>query len=135
MSCSPGDEELDDEVQFMLNGFHSITKLIRTTQEFIVDIDGIQAHGVGAADIIKLKTNGYYTVTSVHAATRKTLLKIKGFSEVKVEKVKEAVAKCLPSVSGFITAAELGHQRKRVVRISTGSKQLDAILGGYDLLL
>lgn len=30
-----------------------------------------------------------------------------------------------------MTAAELGHQRKRVVRISTGSKQLDAILGGY----
>ena len=25
---------------------------------------------------------------------------------------------------------ELGHQRKRVVRISTGSKQLDTILGG-----
>ncbi|KAL9121551.1 MAG: hypothetical protein Q9187_001885 [Circinaria calcarea] len=63
-------------------------------EEFIVDIDGIQAHGVGAADITKLKSNGYYTVASVHAATRKTLLKIKGFSEVKVEKVKEAIAKC-----------------------------------------
>jgi meiotic recombination protein DMC1 len=35
-----------------------------------------------------------------------------------------------PSAFGFITAAELGHQRRRVVRISTGSKQLDAILGG-----
>ncbi|MCJ1436217.1 Meiotic recombination protein dmc1 [Xylographa pallens] len=44
MSSSTGEEELDDE-------------------EFIVDIDGIQAHGVGAADIIKLKANGYYTVT------------------------------------------------------------------------
>ena len=32
---------------------------------------------------------------SVHGATRKTLLKIRGFSEVKVEKVKEAVQKCL----------------------------------------
>lgn len=32
---------------------------------------------------------------SVHGATRKTLLKIKGFSEIKVEKVKEAVQKCL----------------------------------------
>ena len=36
---------------------------------------------------------------SVHAATRKTLLKIKGFSEVKVEKVKEAIAKCQVSIS------------------------------------
>jgi hypothetical protein len=29
----------------------------------------------------------------VHAATRKTLLKVKGFSEVKVEKIKEAIQK------------------------------------------
>lgn len=67
---------------------------------------------------------------SVHSATRKILLKIKGFSEVKVEKIKEAIQKCQPSISGFITAVELGQQRKRVVKISTGSKQLDSILGG-----
>ncbi|KAI9677183.1 MAG: Meiotic recombination protein dmc1 [Trizodia sp. TS-e1964] len=97
---------------------------------FIVDIDSIQAHGVGAADITKLKANGYHTIASVHASTRKTLLKIKGFSEIKVEKIKEAIQKCQPSTSGFITAMELKHQRKRVVRISTGSKQLDAILNG-----
>ncbi|KAK8163872.1 hypothetical protein IWX90DRAFT_241822 [Phyllosticta citrichinensis] len=29
---------------------------------FIVDIDQIQAHGISAVDITKLKTNGYYTV-------------------------------------------------------------------------
>ncbi|MCJ1480795.1 Meiotic recombination protein dmc1 [Schaereria dolodes] len=85
---------------------------------------------IGASDILKLKANGYYTVASVHAATRKTLLRIKGFSEIKVEKIKEAIAKCQPSATGFMTAMELGFQRKRVVRISTGSKQLDTILGG-----
>ncbi|KAJ5177433.1 uncharacterized protein N7500_000132 [Penicillium coprophilum] len=99
-------------------------------ESFILDIDGIQAHGIGAADITKLKANGFYTVASVHGATRKTLLKIKGFSEVKVEKVKEAIQKCLPTASGFITAMELHHQRKKVVRISTGSKQFDSILNG-----
>ncbi|KAL2832277.1 Rad51-domain-containing protein [Aspergillus pseudoustus] len=92
-------------------------------KNFIVDIDSIQAYGIGAADITKLKANGFYTIASIHGATRKTLLKIKGFSEIKVEKIKEAVTKCLPSASGFITAMELSHQRKRVVRISTGSKQ------------
>ncbi|KAI9771188.1 MAG: Meiotic recombination protein dmc1 [Geoglossum simile] len=61
---------------------------------FIVDIDSIQSHGVGAADITKLKNNGYYTTASVHSATRRTLLKIKGFSEVKVDKIKEAIQKC-----------------------------------------
>lgn len=35
-----------------------------------------------------------------------------------------------PSASGFITAVELSHNRKRVCKISTGSKQLDSILGG-----
>lgn len=35
-----------------------------------------------------------------------------------------------PTISGFVTAVELGHMRKRVVKISTGSKQLDSILGG-----
>ena len=44
-----------------------------------------------------------HLVQSVHAATRKTLLKIKGFSEVKVEKVKEAIAKCqVGTVSYYI---------------------------------
>ena len=38
------------------------------------------------------------TLKSVHGATRKTLLKVKGFSEVKVEKIKEAIAKCQVSL-------------------------------------
>ncbi|KAL6152692.1 Meiotic recombination protein dmc1 [Exserohilum turcicum] len=97
---------------------------------FIVDIDAIQAHGIGAVDISKLKSNGYYTIASVHSATRRNLLKIKGFSEIKVDKVKDAIAKCQPAGGGFQTAHELGQQRKRVLKISTGSKALDAILGG-----
>ncbi|CAG5138319.1 uncharacterized protein ALTATR162_LOCUS306 [Alternaria atra] len=97
---------------------------------FIVDIDAIQAHGIGAVDISKLKSNGYYTIASVHSATRRNLLKIKGFSEIKVDKVKDAIAKCQPSGGGFQTAHELGHLRKRVIKISTGSKALDTVLGG-----
>ncbi|TKA30941.1 hypothetical protein B0A49_13489, partial [Cryomyces minteri] len=52
------------------------------------------------------------------------------FSDIKVEKVKEAIRKCQPSFYGFITAQELGQQRKRCIKISTGSKQFDAILQG-----
>ncbi|KAI5807651.1 Rad51-domain-containing protein [Peziza echinospora] len=86
--------------------------------------------GIGAADINKLKAAGYYTIASCLSATRKNLAKIKGFSEQKVEKVKEAAGKCAPSSYGFITAAECGHQRRKVCRISTGSKQMDQMLGG-----
>ena len=39
---------------------------------------------------------------SVHGATRRTLLKVKGFSEVKVEKIKEAIAKCQASLHPYI---------------------------------
>lgn len=79
--------------------------------------------------------------------TSKRLLRIKGFSEVKVEKIKDAAKKlsvsCCslmtmymsyilqPSASGFITAAELKVIRGKCIRISTGSKQLDGILNGY----
>lgn len=35
-----------------------------------------------------------------------------------------------PGGGGFQTAHELGQQRKRVLKISTGSKQLDTVLGG-----
>lgn len=40
-----------------------IRYLTQAAQSFIVDIDSIQAHGIGAADITKLKANGFYTVT------------------------------------------------------------------------
>ena len=74
---------------------------------YIVDIDTIQAHGINVGDISKLKANGYYTIASVHAATRRNLLKIKGFSEIKVEKVKDALAKCQvchPALLRFLCA-------------------------------
>lgn len=72
---------------------------------------------------------------SLLAQTTRKLLKIKGFSEGKVEKVKEAAKKLQPTACGFITAAELAEQRKGCVRISTGSKQLDAALKGFVLYL
>ncbi|KAK5130835.1 Meiotic recombination protein dmc1 [Meristemomyces frigidus] len=99
-------------------------------ENYIVDIDQLQNHGIGQADILKLKANSYHTVAAVHGAMSKLLLKIKGFSEVKVEKVKDAAKKCMPNSAGFMTSAELLELRKRCFRLSTGSKQWDSILGG-----
>ncbi|KUJ18047.1 uncharacterized protein LY89DRAFT_36047 [Mollisia scopiformis] len=56
----------------------------------IVDIDEIQSLGVNASDIAKLKSNNIYTVASLVSTPSKRLLKIKGFSDTKVEKIKEA---------------------------------------------
>ncbi|KAI5843992.1 meiotic recombination protein DMC1, partial [Morchella snyderi] len=98
--------------------------------DFIMDVDQLQNHGIGASDIAKLKSAGYWTIAAVCAATRRNISKIKGFSEQKTEKVKEAAVKCAPASYNFITASELSHLRRRVCRISTGSKSFDSMLGG-----
>ncbi|KAF7339290.1 RecA family ATPase [Mycena sanguinolenta] len=68
------------------------------------------------------------TVSGVNMTTRRQMLKIKGMSEAKVEKIKEAAHKILGS--SFATGVEIQDKRKRVLVISTGSKSVDGILGG-----
>lgn len=45
----------------------------------------------------------------MHGATRRTLLKIKGFSEIKVEKIKEAIQKCLVGFHSALWSVEKDH--------------------------
>ncbi|ORY96587.1 Rad51-domain-containing protein, partial [Syncephalastrum racemosum] len=60
--------------------------------------------------------------------TKKILLRIKGLSETKADKIKEAAAKAQDC--SFLTATQIASHRKKVVHISTGSKQFDTLLGG-----
>ena len=60
--------------------------------------------------------------------TRRALLKIRGFSEVKVEKIKDAAAKLIPQ--SFLTGTHHLLRRQLVIRITTGAKELDRVLGG-----
>lgn len=60
--------------------------------------------------------------------TRKNLCKLKGMSEAKVEEIKEVAAKLLDC--GFITATELAIKRQCVFKVSTGSSELDRLVGG-----
>lgn len=62
------------------------------------------------------------------STTRRNLAKIKGLSEVKVEKIKEAAGKIIKV--GFIPATIQLDIRQKVFALSTGSKQLDSVLGG-----
>ena len=84
--------------------------------------------GINAADLTKLKAAGVCTVKGVQMCTRKFLLNIKGISEAKVDKIKEAAMKM--SDAGFITAMEYSSRREKVIRITTGSAELDKLLGG-----
>ncbi|RKO91636.1 hypothetical protein BDK51DRAFT_30697, partial [Blyttiomyces helicus] len=86
--------------------------------EDFMEIERLQDAGINAADITKMKAQGVTTVRGVQMMTVRNLSKIKGMSEAKIEKIKEAANKLLPS--GFITGTELECKRKNVVRISTG---------------
>ncbi|KTB22545.1 Meiotic recombination protein DMC1 [Nakaseomyces glabratus] len=94
----------------------------------IIAIDELQNYGINASDIQKLKGSGIYTVNTAQSTTRRNLVKIKGLSEVKVEKIKEAANKLVKV--GFVPATVQMDLRQKVISISTGSKQLDSILGG-----
>ncbi|SMN21663.1 similar to Saccharomyces cerevisiae YER179W DMC1 Meiosis-specific protein required for repair of double-strand breaks and pairing between homologous chromosomes [Maudiozyma saulgeensis] len=94
----------------------------------IVSVDELQNFGINVSDIQKLKSSGVYTVNTVLSTTRRHLCKIKGLSEVKVEKIKEAAGKVIKV--GFVSAIVQLNIRKNVFALSTGSKQLDSILGG-----
>lgn len=56
------------------------------------------------------------------------MAKIKGLSETKVEKIKEAAGKLLNP--GFVSALAQSEMREKVLHISTGSKAFDEMLGG-----
>ncbi|KAJ7050436.1 Rad51-domain-containing protein [Mycena amicta] len=91
-------------------------------------IDELQQHGINVQDITKLKAAAINTVSGVVMTTRRQMMKIKGMSEAKVDKVKDAASKIMGS--SFATGVEVQEKRKRVFTVSTGSKAVDTIMGG-----
>jgi len=91
-------------------------------------IEQLEAAGVGASDIKKLKDAGMYTVEAVAMSTKKALCDIKGISEAKADKLIDAAGKLVPM--GFSTATEVHQQRGEIIQISTGSAELDKLLEG-----
>lgn len=105
----------------------------------------LQESGINANDIKKLVEAGLNTIESVVFTPRKHLIAIKGISEQKADKIiaeglsvffalltpvltPSPATKIVPL--GFSTATEVHARRSELVHITTGSKQLDALLGG-----
>ena len=84
--------------------------------------------GIAAGDLKRLLEQGYHTVESVAYATMKTLTGIKGISEQKAVKLLTEASKLIPM--GFTTATEFHKQRQEIIHLTTGSKELDKLLGG-----
>uniref|UniRef100_A0A0R3RQQ7 Meiotic recombination protein DMC1/LIM15 homolog n=1 Tax=Elaeophora elaphi TaxID=1147741 RepID=A0A0R3RQQ7_9BILA len=104
------------------------TELNDYEMSFYQDVELLQSHGINVADIKKLLAVGICTVKGIMMTTRKRLCDVKGLSEAKVDKIKEVA--CKLSNNGFITALEVTERRKLCYRISTGSRELDKLLGG-----
>lgn len=76
----------------------------------IINIEELQNHGINMSDIQKLKSAGIHSISvrkirlfrksnlifqTVLSTTRRNMIKIKGLSEIKVEKIKEAGKKIM----------------------------------------
>lgn len=104
--------------------------LYEEADDFYQDVDLLQNHGINMADIKKLKTAGICTIKGLQMTTKKKLCAIKGLSEAKVEKMKEGLLKMSGSGGGFCTALQASVKRKQVFRVSTGSNELNKLMGG-----
>lgn len=64
---------------------------------------------------------------SIAYTPKKTILAIKGISEAKADKLISEAAKLVPM--GFTSATEYHQRRSEIITITTGSKELDKLLG------
>ena len=84
--------------------------------------------GIGPKGAQKLKEAGYSELISVAAASPGEISAACGISTATAEKIIQSARSMLDM--GFKTAADLQERRKDVGKITTGSKSLDALLGG-----
>jgi DNA repair protein RAD51 len=91
-------------------------------------IGKLEGNGITAGDIKKLQDAGLHTIEAVAFTPKKHLLTIKGISEAKAEKLQAEAAKHVPM--GFTTATEIHARRAELISITTGSRELDKLLGG-----
>ncbi|KAF6217019.1 hypothetical protein GE061_001371 [Apolygus lucorum] len=103
------------------------TELVEDEKSFHV-ISCLADVGIAAGDIKKLVDAGYTTVESVVYAPKKHLLCIKGISEAKADKIMTEAFKIVPL--GFTTATVAHQKRSELVMLTTGSSELDRLLGG-----
>uniref|UniRef100_A0A2M4AQJ6 DNA repair protein RAD51 homolog n=2 Tax=Anopheles triannulatus TaxID=58253 RepID=A0A2M4AQJ6_9DIPT len=91
-------------------------------------IGKLEGNGITSGDIKKLAEAGFHTIESVAFAPKKQLLTIKGISEAKADKILQEAMKHVPM--GFTTATEWHQKRSEIIQLTTGSKELDKLLGG-----
>ena len=81
----------------------------------------LEAHGITANNVKKLRDAGYNTIESIVNVPRKNLLAIKGISEDMADKIITEVLKLVPI--GFTTATEMHMKRRNMIQVRNGILQ------------
>ncbi len=84
--------------------------------------------GIGQQAAEKLINAGYKTLESIAVASPAELIEIAGLGEGTATKAINAARDALEM--GYESAAEIAEKRKHVGRLTTGSKEVDNLLGG-----
>jgi DNA repair protein RAD51 len=93
-------------------------------------IEELESYGINKNDINKLKQGGFHTIESISHSTLRKLTDVKGISDQKAQKLKDIIKQNQLVCSGFTTATHRLEAYKDVIFISTGSSDLDMLLGG-----
>jgi len=84
--------------------------------------------GVGEATVEKLNAAGYYDLMSIATSSPGQLSDVAGLSEAVARKMIQQARENLNL--GFESGVQLVERREKVFRVSTGSTELDRVLGG-----
>jgi DNA repair protein RadA len=84
--------------------------------------------GVGAATAEKLAEGGFDSLMALAVASPASIVEVAGVSEAPARKIINAARNSLDM--GFESGVDLLEKRENVIKISTGSKEFDKIIGG-----
>jgi DNA repair protein RadA len=93
----------------------------------IIELEDIP--GVGPETARKLREAGYSTIEAVAVASPSELANVGGITEGNAVKIIQAARK-LANIGGFESGDKVLERRRSVKKITTGSKDLDELLGG-----
>lgn len=105
---------------------YSQNKCLYTICAIFASAQGV--NGITTGDLKKLQDSGYNTVESLAFAPKKNLLTVKGISDTKADKLLAEASKLVPM--GFTSATEFHSKRSELIQLTTGSRELDKLLGG-----
>ncbi|MEM3431507.1 MAG: helix-hairpin-helix domain-containing protein, partial [Candidatus Micrarchaeia archaeon] len=100
--------------------------MAKEKSEYVRELEDLP--GIGPATAEKLRAEGYDTIEKIATASPHELAEI---GEISVDNAKKAIEAAKKSTEiGFETGDQVYERRKQIAKISTGSKELDELLGG-----